>query len=120
LNDERKLSSANLSAYCDGMEGIHPTYHLGMARYEREFMTCWHFSEFDDVAKVSVSVGNKCPISGPPEPEIHSSNSKNHKPTKPTNMARSRATGRAKKQQPNKKNAKKAIVCSVCGKGDGK
>eukprot|EP00986_Skeletonema_menzelii_P016705 scaffold15580_cov130-Skeletonema_menzelii.AAC.2 len=35
-------------------------------------------------------------------------------------MARSRATGRAKKQQPNKKNVKTAIVCSVCGKGDGK
>eukprot|EP00985_Skeletonema_marinoi_P025641 scaffold19004_cov101-Skeletonema_marinoi.AAC.1 len=40
--------------------------------------------------------------------------------TNQTTMARSRATGRAKKQQPNKKNAKKAIVCSVCGKGDGK
>eukprot|EP00984_Skeletonema_dohrnii_P002201 scaffold754_cov133-Skeletonema_dohrnii-CCMP3373.AAC.6 len=104
------------------MEGIHPTFHLGMARYdEREFMTCWHFSEFDDVAKVSVSVGNKCPIFGTPKPGPLST----PKIQNPTNqnqstMARSRATGRAKKQQPNKKNAKKAIVCSVCGKGDGK
>ena len=106
LND----ATPNLLAYCDGMEGIHPIYHLGV-------------NGVHDQCRKSVSVRRGQQVAyfrAPGTRDPLQLQLRKPQTNQKSTMARSRATGRAKKQQPNKKNAKKAIVCSVCGKGDGK